>query len=472
MNLPRYQSPEISGISRTNEMNRPSFVQGTGAQGTTACDGGIATAVFPPETVRHEDDSQATETAALILDGNTRSALAATRSLGKKGVHVVVGGETSRTLAGASRYCRESFTYPSPAEDLLGFLAMVNRECRRRGIGVILPMAELSTWTVLRHREAFEPVRVPFVELKAFDVLTDKWRLLKLAQQLQLSIPRTEFVSEINALGDICGKLKFPVVMKPHRSMLWSQGRWISTSVHYARSEEELKELATRYEYFRQHPFLIQEYITGQGQGVFALYDHGSPMAFFAHRRLRERPPAGGVSVLSESIEPHPMALAAARALLDCVGWHGVAMVEFKVSAAGTPYLMEVNGRFWGSLQLAIDAGADFPWLVYQLAMGRDLGQVKPYTRGVRCRWLLGDFVRLCKVLTNNGSGPKALPLGKARSVLQFLKYSGGCCQWQINRWEDLRPFLLEVTQYVKGLGSGFLERMGGGRRRVLSPKF
>ena len=37
-------------------------------------------------------------------------------------------------------------------------------------------------------------------------------------------------------------------------------------------------------------------------------------------------------------------------------------MVEFKLDARdGVAKLMEINGRFWGSLQLAVDAGVDFP---------------------------------------------------------------------------------------------------------------
>lgn len=452
-------------------MNSPSFGQGTHARETAARDSRIEPALFASETARKESDSQASSTSALVLDGNTRSALAATRSLGRKGVRVVVAGETNRTLAGASRYCRESFTYPSPASDLPGFLETVKKECARRGIGVLLPMTELSTRAVLEHRAEFEMVRVPFVELKAFEALTDKWRLLKLAQQLDVPIPKTQFVDERGKLDEICQDLKFPVVLKPYRSTIWAQGRCISTSVHYARSAEELRTVTKKYEYFSRHPFLIQEYTAGQGEGVFALYDHGKLVVFFGHRRLRERPPAGGVSVLSESIVPNPKALKAAQALLDCVGWHGVAMVEFKVSADGTPYLMEVNGRFWGSLQLAIDAGMDFPWLLYQMAMGRELGQVKPYATGVQCRWLLGDFVRLWKVLMNHGSGPNPLSFGKVRSVLQFLKFSGKSCRWEINRWEDLRPFFLEVAQYVISLPSGFLERPEKSRKPMLSPR-
>jgi predicted ATP-grasp superfamily ATP-dependent carboligase len=421
-------------------------------------EGGIGTTISSPDSILKRPDSQPGLEKVLILDGNTRSALAATRSLGRKGVHVVVADENKRNLAEASRYCSESFTCPSPANDLEGFLATVKRECSRREIGVILPMTELSTSTVLRHREEFEFSKVPFAELKAFDAVTDKWSLLKLAQQLHLSIPKTQFVTEISSLGDICGRLKFPVVLKPHRSTILSHGRWIFTSVRYARSAGELKEIAARYEYFNQHPFLIQEYIPGQAQGVFVLCDHGKPVVFFAHRRLRERPPAGGVSVLSESIEPNPEARRMAQAILESVGWHGVAMVEFKVAADGTPYLMEVNGRFWGSLQLAIDAGADFPWLLYQLAIGRNLGEVKPYVTGIKCRWLLGDLVSLWKVLTHNGSSPP-LPFGKIQSVTQFFSFSGKTSRYEINRWDDLRPFMLEATQLIAALGSGLVHR-------------
>src|SRR2546430_8599658 len=78
--------------------------------------------------------------------------------------------------------------------------------------------------------------------------------------------------------------------------------------------------------------------------------------------------------------------------ILDHVGWHGAAMVEFKVRADGRPYLMEINPRFWGSLQLAIDAGVDFPWLAYQLAAGLTPDSVEGYRIGVRNRWLLGDL--------------------------------------------------------------------------------
>ena len=41
-------------------------------------------------------------------------------------------------------------------------------------------------------------------------------------------------------------------------------------------------------------------------------------------------------------------------------------MFEFKQQRGVAPVLMEVNGRFWGSLALAVHAGVDFPRLLYE----------------------------------------------------------------------------------------------------------
>jgi predicted ATP-grasp superfamily ATP-dependent carboligase len=199
---------------------------------------------------------------------------------------------------------------------------------------------------------------------------------------------------------------------------------------------------------FLVHPFMIQEYVAGHGQGVFALYNHGKPLAFFAHRRLREKPPGGGVSVLSESIATDPGLVSHARSLLDKVGWHGVAMVEFKVAADGTPYLMEINTRFWGSLQLAVDAGVDFPYLLYQLACGENPEPVDSYKTGIRLRWLLGDLDSLYLTLRDQHTTSRA----KLMAVMRFLTPSLFKTRHEVNRWNDPGPGLCELRQYLRDI--------------------
>ena len=143
------------------------------------------------------------------------------------------------------------------------------------------------------------------------------------------------------------------------------------------------------------YPVLLQERIEGPGRGLFACFDRGQPVAFFAHRRLREKPPSGGVSVLCESTTLDPIAVDYGTRLLSRLGWHGVAMVEFKQdNRDGSLRLMEINARFWGSLQLAIDAGVNFPCILADIAAGKPPTGPMQYRVGVRTRWLAGDCRR------------------------------------------------------------------------------
>lgn len=391
----------------------------------------------------------------LILDANQRSALAATRSLGSKGVPVVVADETEKTLSGSSKYCSESFSYSSPCENSQEFIETLKKECIKRNINIIFPMTEITTHLLLKHRDEFKDVIIPFASFEAFEQLTDKCKLFELAQTLNVPTPQTVVAlsSQLSAISSqpsvistspsaLCS-LPFPVVIKPYRSRILSNGRWIQTSVNYANSFTELQEMIDNTEYFRNYPFLIQEYIKGEGRGIFTLYENGKPITFFAHRRIREKPPSGGISVLSESIEVDKVLRDYAMRLFSEVSWHGPAMVEFKVTEEGRPYLMEVNARFWGSLQLAIDAGVDFPYLLYQMAKGEPIQRVNSYKIGIKNRWLLGDLDYIYLTFKNHVGFTS-----KIYSLIKFLNFLDKNTNFEVNRWSDLRPFLFELKRY------------------------
>jgi len=385
----------------------------------------------------------------LILDANQRSALAATRSLGAKGLHVVAADETHRTLAGSSKYCKETFAYPSPYSHPDGFLTTLAREAAQRGVKVIFPMTDITTALLLQNQERFDGFVLPCSALEAFDTLTDKWKLHELAQELGIPIPRTVFVQEAKDLRGAFSQLTYPLVLKPHRSRIWTEGRWVTAEVKYAHSAEEAARIVAAHEWLSRHPFLVQEYVRGQAQGIFGLYNQSEPVVFFAHKRLREKPPSGGVSVLSESVEVNPRLREIAHKILQAVKWHGVAMIEFKVAPDSTPYLMEVNARFWGSLQLAIDSGVDFPWLLYQVATGQTPDRIDHYKVGIRSRWLLGDFLRLGRLLL--GTGESGITgSGRWKAVLDFLHFFERNTRYEVNRWDDLKPFSFEVGRLLR----------------------
>jgi predicted ATP-grasp superfamily ATP-dependent carboligase len=174
----------------------------------------------------------------LILDAGQRSALAATRALGKRGIRVLVADDRAETLAGASRYCEGRLTYASPLSDPTGFLADLTEHVRRLRIDTLFPMTDVTTSLVLRHRSEFADLVRHLPSLDAYEAVTDKGRLVDLARRLGVSVPRTLPVGDAADLRAACRALSFPIVLKPSRSQIWADGRCVGTSVRYARSAE------------------------------------------------------------------------------------------------------------------------------------------------------------------------------------------------------------------------------------------
>lgn len=417
-------------------------------------------------------------TAVLVLDANQRSALAVTRSLGRQGLTIFTSDCTYDALAAHSHYSHKYLPSPSPAEEPQAFVDWLAETVQQYGIRFLQPVTEISSQLILRHRQRLPNACVlPFAPLHTVMALADKGKLVELAAEAGVARPETRFFAQ-GAELDPGTVHSYPVVLKPRLSRVFLGDRWLHTAVAIVHSREELARLLVDRVEFREHPFLLQSFVPGNGAGVFALYDRGRAVTFFAHRRLREKPPQGGVSVLSASAVPAPAALAAAQRLLDHVGWHGVAMVEFRVTPEGKPFLMEVNTRFWGSLQLAIDAGVDFPWLLHQLhdnqlategrststepakagqmPLSATAGTTRPipaevnasYRVGRRLRWWLGDVDSLYLFLRD----PRYSLAAKLARVVAFLTPHPFTTRHEVFRWSDPRPAWFEFKTWLRAL--------------------
>ena len=402
-----------------------------------------------------------------VTDGHQRPALAIVRSLGRRGIRVLVGEERAVSLASVSRYCARHVTYPSPYRHPEAFGAWLSAFVRREHVDVVIPVSDVTTRRVSQHRAALardSAVVVPSVE--AFDALSDKWSLLQRAADCGIPIPRTHLVDGIAGLKDVVPRVDYPAVVKPTRSRILTDRGWVAAGVQYADCEADLWRLYQDTDYLASHPSLIQERVIGPGVGTFVLFDHGALLTAFAHRRLREKPPSGGVSVLRESIALDPHLVEQAVRLLAPLGWHGVAMLEYKQDhRTGTPFLMEVNARFWGSLQLAVDAGIDFPYLVYQLARGHR-PVVAPYRVVVRSRWLLGDLDHLLARVFHRDRDlhlPAATP-SRWRALRDFLTPGGRDLHHEVIRRDDPRPFGYELRQYATAVATSAARHV---RRRL-----
>ena len=171
----------------------------------------------------------------LVTDGNTRSALAAVRSLGRAGHTVFVAAAAQPSLAGVSRYAAGLDEYPDPLKDAAAFMPALAAIVRRRDIEVLLPMTEITTLLVTGEQQALPAsCRLPFPAVDVVDRASDKSQVLALAQELGIPTPASVVLRAAADAHAYDGSLGWPVVVKPARSRVRLGSGWFSTSVAYA----------------------------------------------------------------------------------------------------------------------------------------------------------------------------------------------------------------------------------------------
>jgi predicted ATP-grasp superfamily ATP-dependent carboligase len=333
---------------------------------------------------------------AIVTDGMWRKSLSAIRALGKAGFHVHVLGDSWITVGFWSRFAGQRVLAPDAKQNAAGFGRILSAHLESIAAAmppgikpVLLPMEEDSLRYLVKEREALR-FHTDFLapEPDALAVCLDKGATMALAARLGIPHPRTDVAESATALlqitADFAGS---EFVVKPLRG---SGSRGVRYNPSFDAKTVEA--------YWQSYgPALVQERIASEGDaiGVSLLFGaDGACLAHFCHKRLQQYPNSGGPSTDRIGIN-NPLLLNQSLTLLRALKWAGVAMVEWKIDPRdATAKLMEINPRFWGSLELAIRSGVNFPVLYAQAAAGQPTMYAQPL-EAVRCRWLVpGDILR------------------------------------------------------------------------------
>jgi len=327
----------------------------------------------------------------LILDGDMVPSLTVCRSLHRRGCEVHLAGHTGKPLSSYSNSVSAFFCYPDPLQNANAFVDWLAAHATAHHYDLVVPLTERILVPLARQRGKLQHVRLAMPESSALEVALDKSRTLDLAQKLGVPGPKGVYVSAPDELQRAAERLKFPVVIKPARSIGSAEGEASQLQVSYAFDRNELE--AGCAHALRFGPILLQEYFPGQGVGIELIAREGKIAYSFQHLRLHEVPLTGGGSSLRKSEPVMPELLAASEKLVAALNWSGVAMVEFKLNPeSGSFCLMEINGRFWGSLPLAVAAGADFPSMLLDLELDGDITPCPPFRENIYCRLLSRDL--------------------------------------------------------------------------------
>jgi protein-tyrosine-phosphatase len=270
----------------------------------------------------------------------------------------------------------------------------------------------------------------------------NKSRTLEAAQKIGIKIPFTCTITA-EELDSVASQLRFPVVAKPERKGA------AAFKVYYFHTLQELSKALNANSW---GPVMLQEYCPGVGVGIEILIHKGECIARFQHHRLKEAPVTGGVAILAIAEEPDPELFASSMALLRALEWEGVAMVEFRSDReTGESALMEVNGRFWGSVSFPIMAGVDFPLYYWQVLHGEHPTVPPRYSVGMRWRWSPGYIDRLQSFLFRNTGRPGRKP-SLMRDLMRTPADFSPSIKEAVWSWSDPRPFFEESAKAVCSL--------------------
>ena len=300
----------------------------------------------------------------VVTDGMMNKSLAVVRAIDDYASTIGVTSTFPISVAGVSR-CTDAQHWIRSGDDAGAYVESLNRIIADHRYDQVLPVGGRSFELVSEYRSDLDaPVERILPSRESMRVAVEKAKTYELAEELGVPTPTTITVSSADDEAVARDTIGFPAVVKTG----------VETGTRFVRVVRSADELASALAaYRRDHAGdpLVQEYLPGVGRGFFALYIDGVCVDGYTHRRIREYPPEGGASACAESTDDEELRAYSDR-LLSALDWHGVAMVEFKEARDGTPHVVEINPKFWGSLDLGIQSGLNFPRALLEYSAGRE----------------------------------------------------------------------------------------------------
>jgi len=337
-----------------------------------------------------------------------------------------------------------------PAVESQDFLVAFLNLIEKSQVDTVMPMSDTALSAIVllqqdpRYQELGKRVRLCCPPPSVIEIVLQKEKTLALAESCGIPVPATFLIPDREALEALRNSLRFPLVGKSRSRAVGDRGfkvRHFSNFDQLAQLFETDSDVAARC--------LFQEYFHGEGVGVEILISQGEPLIVFQHRRLKEL--STGVSVLARAEKVDPQLERWALLLLERAGWKGVAMVEFRQDRHGRAVLMEINGRYWGSISLPLHAGLNFPFYEWKLAHGEKPVAISGYRSGICVRWLVGDMMRMLELWqARKERGAAAL----LRDLGQFVWDFRPWVRHMVFAWSDPKPATVELFRVSKSIAS------------------
>ena len=372
----------------------------------------------------------------LLLGADENESLPILANLHRHGVPIAAAAPRRLSMGLFSRYPTWKLISPDPNAEPEKFVDWVEQTVRGGEYPVTMVCGETATWLMAQARERLAPyTRIPIVDVSKFYLCRDKSKTMKEAARLGIPTPQTWYPDDVGIEAVAAAIPAYPVVLKPCIS---NGARGIS----YPKNAEELKTMyaATRADY---RACIVQEFVPHSGMQYKAeviLDAAGKSVCGGVYDKPRFYPPTGGSSTLNSTVD-RPDILADATRFLQGIGWYGMGDCDFIEDPRDrVPKLMEVNPRFTRSIKILVEAGLEYPYLLYRLALGLPIEPQFVYKKGLYLRYFLSD----CVWFLRSKNRFKAKP--------SFFWFFGRNLRDEIFSWADPLPTVAFVVVFFSRL--------------------
>jgi ATP-grasp in the biosynthetic pathway with Ter operon len=290
-------------------------------------------------------------------------------------------------LAATSRHAFRRHHAPPPERGVDEFVRAINRAVAEEGYEVVLPSEDAQVLALSARRDEIDAV-TPYGPHGGVRAASDKTMIAEAAAAAGLSTPRIWLPEEPE-----WRTWHGPLVVKArvHPNLERTDAPAHLDPLLVMRIDDALQHVE-RIRSLGGEP-VIQEAVEGVLMAYSAVLDSDGRAAAEAQQRAAVIwPPGQGISVRAVTVAVDADLAERIQVMLRTFQWFGLAEVQMIAPPRGAPSVIDVNGRLYGSIALAIAAGANLPAAWAALATGRQPPPRCVARLGVRYHWLEGDF--------------------------------------------------------------------------------
>lgn len=307
-----------------------------------------------------------TAAAVLLIDAQERSAPIACQSLSRAGYRVGAASSERPAPGQWSRFCDERFDIPDPRVDSRKFAQAVAEVGHGGGFGTIMPGSDAALIAISSHRDLFPAeIELGLPSRKVVDACVSKVSLIECAGDAGLAVPETVVCADRDEAFSAAARLGYPVLLKPRRTVFSEDGDIRQRGSFLAVDQSSLSGRLSEFGL----PCLLQRRICGPLHSIGGVIAAGELLCLAISRYIRTWPPSAGSVSFSETVPAPANLLQRVGKLVAATGWEGIFELELIETKRGEFAAIDFNPRLYGSLALAVEAGAPLPaiwcdWLI------------------------------------------------------------------------------------------------------------